>query len=48
MEHTEYNYMMAALYCVGEALEKMMRTNKQRTDREQKTDREQTDREFKP
>ena len=36
-EHTEYNYMTAALYCVGEELENLMRTNKQ-------TDREQTDR----
>ena len=28
-EHTEYNYVTVALYCVGEELEKMMRTNKQ-------------------
>ena len=32
-EHTEYNYVTAALYCVGEELENLMRTNKQ-TDRE--------------
>ena len=36
-EHTEYNYVMAALYYVGEELENLMRTNKQ-------TDREQTER----
>ena len=28
-EHTEYNYVTAALYCVGEELENLMRTNKQ-------------------
>ena len=33
MEHTEYNYVTAALYCVGEELENLMRTNKQ-TDKE--------------
>ena len=33
-EHMEYNYVTAALYCVGEELENLMRTNKQ-TDREQ-------------
>ena len=33
MEHTEYNYVTVALYCVGEELENLMRTNKQ-TDRE--------------
>merc|ERR1712115_726802 len=38
-EHTEYNYMTAALYYVGEELENLMRTDKQRTDR-------QTDGEF--
>ena len=32
-EHTEYNYMTAALYCVGEELENLMRTDRQ-TDRE--------------
>ena len=31
-EHTEYNYVMAALYRVGEELENLMRTDKQRTD----------------
>ena len=31
-EHTEYNYMMAALYYVGEDLENLMRTNRQRTE----------------
>ena len=30
--HTEYNYVMAVLYCVGEELENLMRTDKQRTD----------------
>ena len=38
-EHTEYNYVTAALYCVGEELEKIMRTNRQ-------TENRQTDREF--
>ena len=38
-EHTEYNYMTAALYCVGEELENLMRTNKH-------TERQRTDREF--
>ena len=38
-EHTEYNYVTAALYCVGEELENLMRTNKQ-------IDRQRTDREF--
>ena len=33
MEHTEYNYVTVALYCVGEELENLMRTNKQ-TDKE--------------
>ena len=28
-EHTEYNYMTAALYCVGEELENLMRTDRQ-------------------
>ena len=31
MEHMEYNYVTAALYCVGEELENLMRTNTQRT-----------------
>ena len=39
-EHTEYNYVTAALYCVGEELENLMRTNKQ-------TDTQRTNREFK-
>merc|ERR1712115_667583 len=39
MEHTEYNYVTAALYFVGEELENLMRTNK-------KIDRQRTDREF--
>ena len=34
MEHTEYNYVMAALYYVGEELENLMRTNKQTEKRE--------------
>ena len=38
-EHTEYDYVTAALYCVGEELENLMRTNKQ-------IDRQRTDREF--
>ena len=29
MEHTEYNYVTAALYCVGEELENLVRTNRQ-------------------
>ena len=33
------NYMTAALYCVGEELENLMRTDREQTDR-------QTDREF--
>ena len=33
MEHAEYNYVMAALYCVREELENLMRTDRQ-TDRE--------------
>ena len=40
-EHTEYNYVTAALYCVGEELENLMRTDRQTENREQ------TDREFK-
>merc|ERR1712115_35996 len=38
-EHTEYNYVMAALFCVGEELEDLMRTDREQIDR-------QTDREF--
>ena len=37
-EHTEYNYVTVALYCVGEELENLMRTDRQRTDRQ--TDRQ--------
>ena len=33
-EHTEYNYVTAALYCVGEELENLMRTYRQRTNRQ--------------
>ena len=33
-EHMEYNYVTAALYCVGEKLEKVMRTDRQRTNRQ--------------
>ena len=39
-EHTEYNYVTAALYCVEEELENLMRTNKH-------AENGQTDREFK-
>ena len=28
-EHMEYNYVTVALYCVGEDLEKLIRTNRQ-------------------
>ena len=38
-EHTEYNYVTAALYYVGEELENLMRTKKH-------TDRQRTDTEF--
>ena len=31
-EHTDYNYVTAALYHVGEELENFMRTDKQKTD----------------
>ena len=34
MEHTEYNYVMVALYCVKEELENLMRTNREQIDRE--------------
>ena len=33
-EHTEYNYMTAALYCVEEELENLMRTDREQTDRQ--------------
>ena len=33
-EHTEYNYVTAALYCVGEELENLMRTDRQRTNKQ--------------
>ena len=32
-EHTEYNYVTAALYCVGEELEHLVRTNRQTENR---------------
>ena len=33
-EHTEYNYVTAALYCVEEELENLMRTDREQTDRQ--------------
>ena len=30
-EHMEYNYVTVALYCVGEELENLMKTDRQRT-----------------
>ena len=39
MEHTDYNYVMSALYYVGEELENFMRTDRQTENREQ-TDRQ--------
>ena len=36
-EHTEYNYLTAALYYVGEELENLMRKDREQTDREFKT-----------